>query len=110
MTTFHRTSQALRVGIVLFGPISLKPSSSVPLQDTPDQLRRSFQVQSVWDETGDRAERLRLNGRPAEACYSIVPQLSALVLSVHALTLARAFDRRLRRIRLYRTNAGGQRI
>jgi hypothetical protein len=101
MTSFPRTPQTLKAGIVLLDPVSFKPSKVVLLQYTPDQLTRSLQVQSVTGDTGDKTEPLRLKGPPVETfkleaeldatdqlefpaqhpqavAYGIFPQLAAL--------------------------------
>jgi len=101
MTSFPRTPQTLKAGIVLLDPVSFSARRVIVLQYTPDQLSRTLQVQAVTGDSGDKTEPLRLKGPPVETfkleaeldatdqlefpalhpntvAYGIFPQLSAL--------------------------------
>jgi hypothetical protein len=101
MTSFPRTPQTLKAGIVLLDPVAFTAQRVIVLQYTPDQLSRTLQVQAVTGDTGDKTEPLRLKGPPVETfkleaeldatdqlefpaqyptalAYGIFPQLAAL--------------------------------
>jgi hypothetical protein len=56
----------LKGGIVLLDPETNRVLRSIALQYNPETLTRSFQVQGVGGEGGDRSEALRLKGPPVE--------------------------------------------
>jgi hypothetical protein len=66
MSSFPRTPQTLKAGIVILDPVSLKQQRVIVLQYTPDQLQRTLQVQSTTGDSADRSEVLRLKGPPVE--------------------------------------------
>lgn len=66
MSTFPRTPQILKAGIILLNPVTTQVASIVVLQYNPDQLTRTLQVQAASGESGDRSEALRLKGPPVE--------------------------------------------
>ena len=66
MTSFPRSPQILKSGIVLLDTASFQPKRVVVLQYNPDQLSRTLQVQAMSGESGDRSEALRLKGAPVE--------------------------------------------
>ena len=65
-TTFPRSPQVLKGGLVLIDPESAAVQRVITLQYNPDSLSRSFQVQSAGGEGGDRLDALRLTGPPVE--------------------------------------------
>jgi len=56
----------LKGGIVLLDPEKNRVLRIIALQYNPETLTRSFQVQGVGGEGGDRSEALRLKGPPVE--------------------------------------------
>src|SRR5512144_1323636 len=76
MTTFPRSPQILKSGIVLLDPVSFKPQRIVVLQYNPDQLTRTLQVQATTGESGDRSEALRLKG-PAVETFKLEAEIDA---------------------------------
>jgi hypothetical protein len=60
------SARPIRGGIVLVDPDSGTVLRIIPMQYNPDTLTRSFQVQSVAGEAGDRLDVLRLKGPPIE--------------------------------------------
>jgi len=65
MTTFPRSPQLLKGGIVIMKPESGKVIRIISLQYNPDTLTRTFQVQAYGEGT-DRSEALRLKSSPVE--------------------------------------------
>lgn len=115
MTSFPRTPQTLKAGIVLLDPIAFTAQRVIVLQYTPDQLSRTLQAQAAGGDSGDRTEPLRLKGPPVETfkleaeldatdqlefpalypltvAYGIFPQLAALesLISPSAAQIAAA--------------------
>lgn len=66
MTSFPNSPRLLRGGIVLIDPDSAAVKRVITLQYNPDTLTRTFQVQAVGAENGDRSEALRLKAPPVE--------------------------------------------
>ncbi len=66
MTTFPKSPKVLKAGVLLLDPMTGTIMQIIQLQYTPDSLSRSFQVQGVGGEGGDRSEALRLKGPPVE--------------------------------------------
>lgn len=65
MTTFPRSPNILKSGIVLIDPDTSAVKKIVVLQYNPDTLTRTLQVQAIG-ESSDRSEALRLKGPPVE--------------------------------------------
>lgn len=66
MTTFPASPRLLKGGIVLIAPDTKQVQQTINLQYNPETLSRSFQIQSVNAEGGDRSDALRLTGPPVE--------------------------------------------
>lgn len=66
MTTFPGSPRLLKGGIVLIDPVSSAIKRVIVLQYSPDTLTRTFQVQGVGSDGGERSEALRLKGPPVE--------------------------------------------
>jgi len=66
MTTFPRSPRLLKGGIVLLDPVSAAVQRIIVLQYNPDTLTRSFQVQAVGQDGGDRSEAFRIKAPPVE--------------------------------------------
>jgi len=66
MTTFPGSPRLLKGGIVLIDAGTAAVRRVIVLQYSPDTLSRSFQVQAIGGESGDRSEALRLKGAPVE--------------------------------------------
>ena len=66
MTTFPGSPRLLKGGIVLIDAGTAAVKRVIVLQYSPDTLSRSFQVQAIGGESGDRSEALRLKGAPVE--------------------------------------------
>jgi hypothetical protein len=66
MTTYPRSPQILKAGLVVLDPMSFKITRVIALQYNPDQLTRTLQVQAVTGDPADRTEALRLKGPPVE--------------------------------------------
>lgn len=67
MSSFPRSPRLLKGGIILVDPD--RPSVAlrmIVLQYNPDTLTRTLQVQGVGEDSGDRAQALRLKGPPVE--------------------------------------------
>lgn len=65
MSSFPKSPNLLKGGIVIMEPDSGKVIRIISLQYNPDTLTRTFQVQS-YSEGTDRAEALRLKSSPVE--------------------------------------------
>ena len=78
MATFPRSPKPLKGGIVLLDPVTAIVQRVIPLQYNPDTLTRSFEIQSVGGEGGDRTEGLRLTGPPKET-IKLEPELERLL-------------------------------
>lgn len=66
MTSFSGSPRLLKGGIVLLDPETSAVKRVINLQYNPDTLSRSLQIQGTSNESGDRAEALRLKGPPVE--------------------------------------------
>jgi hypothetical protein len=66
MTAFPRSPRVLKGGIVLIDPVSAAVQRIIVLQYNPDTLTRSFQVQAVGQDGGDRSEAFRIKAPPVE--------------------------------------------
>mgnify|MGYP001800018090 CR=1 FL=1 len=66
MTTFPGSPRLLKGGIVLIDPDTKGVQQVINLQYNPETLSRSFQIQGVTAEGGDRSDALRLTGPPVE--------------------------------------------
>jgi hypothetical protein len=66
MTTFPGSPKLIKGGIVLVDPTTSAVQRIITLQYNPDTITRSFQVQGIGGEAGDRSEALRLKGPPVE--------------------------------------------
>lgn len=66
MTTFPRSPRLIKGGIVLADPASAAVQRIIVLQYNPDSLTRSFQVQAIGQDGGDRSEAFRIKGPPVE--------------------------------------------
>lgn len=69
MTTFPNSPKLLKGGIVLIDPVTSAVRRIIALQYNPDSISRTFQVQGVGAESGDRSEGLRLKGPPNTLRY-----------------------------------------
>jgi hypothetical protein len=66
MTTFPGSPRLIKGGIVLIDSGTSAVRRVIVLQYSPDTISRSFQVQGIGNESGDRSEALRLKGAPVE--------------------------------------------
>lgn len=66
MTTFPSSPKLLKSGIVLIDAGTSAVQRVIVLQYSPDTISRTFQMQGVGSESGDRSEALRLKGAPVE--------------------------------------------
>ena len=66
MTTFPGSPRLIKGGIVLIDAGTAAVKRVIVLQYSPDSISRTFQVQGVGNESGDRSEALRLKGAPVE--------------------------------------------
>lgn len=66
MTSFPGSPLLLKGGIVLLDPDTSAVRRVINLQYNPDTLSRSLQIQGTSNESGDRAEALRLKSPPVE--------------------------------------------
>lgn len=66
MTSFPGSPRLLKGGIVLLDPETSAVKRVINLQYNPDTLSRSLQIQGTSNESGDRAEALRLKSPPVE--------------------------------------------
>lgn len=66
MTSFPRSPRLVRGGLVLVDPASSAVLRVIALQYNPDNLSRSFQIQSADASQGGRSDALRLKGPPVE--------------------------------------------
>jgi hypothetical protein len=76
MTTFPGSPHLLKGGIVLIDPVTAAVQRIIALQYNPDTLTRSFQVQAIGPDGGDRSEALRLKAPPVET-WKIEAELDA---------------------------------
>jgi hypothetical protein len=65
MTTFPRSPNIVKGGIVLIDPGNSQVKRVIALQYNPDTISRTLQVQAIT-EGGDRSEALRLKAPPTE--------------------------------------------
>jgi hypothetical protein len=66
MTSFPGSPRLLKGGIVLLDPDTSAVRRVINLQYNPDTLSRTLQIQGTANESGDRAEALRLKSPPVE--------------------------------------------
>lgn len=66
MTPFPRSPRLLKGGLVLIDPTTAAVLRIIVLQYNPDTLTRSFQIQAVGQDGGDRSEAFRIKGPPVE--------------------------------------------
>jgi hypothetical protein len=66
MTSFPRSPQLLKGGIVLLDPDTGVAVQTIVLQYNPETLSRTLQLQGIGPEPGDRLEALRLKAPPLE--------------------------------------------
>jgi len=66
MTGFPQSPRLLKGGLVLMDVTTSTVQRIIALQYNPDSVSRSFQIQGVGADTGDRSELLRLKGPPVE--------------------------------------------
>ncbi|HKI06197.1 MAG TPA: hypothetical protein VKK31_29740 [Thermoanaerobaculia bacterium] len=66
MTTFPGSPRLVKGGLVLIDPVTANVRRIIVLQYNPDTLSRSFQIQSVGADGGDRSEALRIKAPPVE--------------------------------------------
>lgn len=67
MTTHSNTPKLIKGGIVLLDPETVQVKEVITLQYNPESMVRSFQIQGVDGEGGDRSQALRLKGPPVES-------------------------------------------
>lgn len=67
MSTFPGSPRLIKGGIVLIDATTAAVRRVIVLQYSPDSISRSFQVQGIGGESGDRSEALRLKGAPVES-------------------------------------------
>ncbi|CAG0950931.1 hypothetical protein BURK2_00194 [Burkholderiales bacterium] len=65
MTGYANSPKLLKAGLVLMDPNGGQAQRVISLQDNPDNLSRSLQVQALSEGT-DRSEALRMKGVPVE--------------------------------------------
>ncbi len=106
MTTFPNSPKLLKGGLVQVDPESGAVLSTIVLQYNPETVSRSFQIQAIGGEGGDRSQALRLKGPAVETIkveviinaidqlefpeqnpnavqFGIQPQLAALEALIH---------------------------
>jgi hypothetical protein len=66
MSTFPNSPKLLKGGIALLDVDSGRVVRIIALQYNPDSLTRSFQIQAVGGDGGERSEALRIKGPPVE--------------------------------------------
>jgi hypothetical protein len=66
MTPFPRSPRLLKGGLVLIDPATAAVLRIIVLQYNPDTLTRSFQIQAVGQDGGDRSEAFRIKAPPVE--------------------------------------------
>jgi hypothetical protein len=76
MTHFPGSPKLLRGGLVLIDPGSAAVRRVIALQYNPETLSRSFQIQGIEGEGGDRSQAMRLTGPPVET-ISLEAELDA---------------------------------
>jgi hypothetical protein len=64
--SFPGSPRLLKGGIVLLDPETSRVMPVINLQYNPDTLNRTLQIQGTSNESGDRAEALRLKAPPVE--------------------------------------------
>ena len=77
MTTFPNSPKLLKGGIVLVDPGSGAVRGAIAFQYNPETLSRSFQIQAVGTEGGDRSQPLRIKG-PAVESYKLEVVVNAI--------------------------------
>lgn len=76
MTTHPNTPKLIKGGLVLLDPETVQIKEIIVLQYNPETMTRSFQIQGVDGEGGDRSQALRLKGPPVES-YKLDAELDA---------------------------------
>ncbi len=76
MTSFPKSPRLVRGGLVLIDPASSAIQRVIALQYNPENLSRSFQIQSADAGQGGRSDALRLKGPPVET-ISLEAELDA---------------------------------
>ena len=66
MAILSNSPRPIKGGIVLVDPESGSVLRIIEMQYNPDSISRSYQVQGVGGEAGDRLDVLRLKGPPIE--------------------------------------------
>ena len=77
MTTFPGSPKLLKGGLVLVDPESGAVRAAIALQYNPETLSRSFQIQAVGTDGGDRSQALRIKG-PAVESYKLEVVVNAI--------------------------------
>ena len=83
MTTHPNTPKLIKGGIVLLDPETVQVKEVIALQYNPETMSRSFQIQGVEGEGGDRSQALRLKGPPVES-YKLDAEIDATDLLAQA--------------------------
>ena len=76
MTTHPNTPRLIKGGIVLLDPENAQVRDVIALQYNPESVSRSFQIQGVDADGGDRSQALRLKGPPVES-YKLDAEIDA---------------------------------
>jgi hypothetical protein len=66
MSTMARTPKILKAGIVLIDPSSGAMQRLIAMQYNPETLSRTFQMQELASDGGNRSEAMRIKGPPVE--------------------------------------------
>jgi hypothetical protein len=76
MPTFPNSPKLIKGGVVLLDPESFRVMRVIPLQYNPASVSRSFQIQAVEGEGGERSQAFRLRG-PAVESLKLEAELDA---------------------------------
>jgi hypothetical protein len=76
MPTFPNSPKLIKGGVVLLDPESSRVVRVIPFQYNPASVSRSFQIQAVEGEGGERSQAFRLT-RPAVESLKLVAELDA---------------------------------
>jgi hypothetical protein len=76
MPTFPNSPKLIKGGVVLLDPESSRVVRVIPFQYNPASVSRSFQIQAVEGEGGERSQALRLRG-PAVESLKLEAELDA---------------------------------
>jgi len=77
MATFPNSPRLVKGGLVLVDPGSGAVRSAIALQYNPETLSRSFQIQAVGAEGGERSQPMRIKG-PAVESYKLEVVVNAI--------------------------------